>query len=112
MSVKELAEYETIRVKFAGRDEYLEISGNGEVQVDCGESGEHFRMFSHGGEDPLLAQGSMYDNETCSLPTVEPTWKYTQYLQILLETHKAGHECHKEIGEVMTKLHALIMDQA
>jgi hypothetical protein len=35
-------------------------------------------------------------------------WKYAQYMQLLIELQKAGHDCHIEINETLKKLHGLM----
>jgi hypothetical protein len=43
---------------------------------------------------------SLSYSEMASVDT-DDDWKYTQYLQLLVEVQKAGHDCHDEINQVL-----------
>lgn len=43
-----------------------------------------------------------------SQASIEPRWEYVQYLQILIEAQKAGHDCHYEMNETIKAIHSLL----
>lgn len=43
---------------------------------------------------------------------IDPRWEYTQYLQILIEAQKAGHDCHAEMNDTIKTLHELIFKKS
>jgi hypothetical protein len=94
---KVLGEFETIRIKFEGREEYLEISGNGNVSADYGTHGNNMNLFQ--------ATASISDGATYNAGSGwENFQKQSQYLDILIKVNDSGHKVHEEIDEAVKKL--------
>jgi hypothetical protein len=49
-----------------------------------------------------------YNESTVKSIVDDMRYEYAQYLQILIEAQKAGHDCHAEMNETIKALHGLI----
>lgn len=101
---KVLGEFETIRVKFEGREEHVEISGNGEVRVDSINTGQSVNIFKS--EDETT--GSYSGQASGSIDNGWDTFrKQSEYIQLLVQIQGADHNVHKEFDEAIAKIKEL-----
>ena len=109
-----LREGETFQVRFEGREEFVDISGNGHIKLDMVTHGRGEYLFGSTNMSEGWAKSQQFDAQrgfTLAEVEPDPKWQYQEYLHLLLQCQAAGHEVHKEIGQTLAALHKLIFPE-
>lgn len=108
-----LGDYETLRIGFDGREEYVEISGNGNITIDRGNTGSTIGVFHSGQGDYTKSVHQTLDESRLSqgkAPGYHDTGTIEQcreYMDILIQLQHADHNVHAEIEDTLKKMRVL-----